>query len=88
MNGRQPGKLKYINGIPYLTGRHVQLEQTRPAWPDRVLGAWQDTFGRRVGVVLLILLLVGLVAVLGALIDYALIPLLFPAAPSVAAGPV
>lgn len=67
--GQRDGKLKYINGIPYLTGRRIRLESTDD--PPRRLGV---PLGRS-GILALGLLL--LVAVLGggALIDLAILAL-------------
>ncbi|MDX5332570.1 MAG: hypothetical protein LPK58_00780 [Gammaproteobacteria bacterium] len=70
MDRRQPGKLKYINGIPYLSGRDVHIEEVpAPSRTERVLLAGQALFGRRFGGAVLVLLLVALAATLGALID-------------------
>ena len=70
MDRREPGKLKYINGIPYLSGRDVHIEEAPvPSLAERVLLASQALFGRRLGGAVLVLLLVALAAALGALID-------------------
>lgn len=72
----EPGKLKYINGIPYLTGRHVKIDTTPPTRMERWLGKWQGWFGPRWGGVLLVLLLVTVVAMVGAAIDYVIVSML------------
>ncbi|MGD8498333.1 MAG: hypothetical protein PVG82_05465 [Chromatiales bacterium] len=67
--GQRDGKLKYIHGIPYLTGRGVRLESTHDS-PRRLALARRPS-----GILALCLLL--LVAVLGggALIDLAILAL-------------
>jgi hypothetical protein len=73
MSDKHPGRLKYINGIPYLTGQHVQLDQPRPSRSERLLLAWQRLFGPRLAGPALVFVIVLLVAGVGGLIDYLLI---------------
>lgn len=73
MNEKNPGKLKYINGIPYLTGQHVQFDPVSLSRSERVLGAWQRIFGPRWAGPMLVVALVAAVVVLGGIIDYVIV---------------
>lgn len=73
MNDKHPGKLKYINGIPYLTGRHVQLEEAPSSRTERLMLAWQGLFGPRLAGPALVCAIVLLVVGIGGLIDYLLV---------------
>lgn len=70
MSEKSSGKLRYINGIPYLSGQHIQIDPGPMSRSERWLAAWQGLVGPRLAGPMLIFAIVLLVVGVGGLIDY------------------